>query len=208
MNNTTKLGFLVTSISFLTIATPAMAGYGSNPPGPPVCNNEKPGAPSFSYVRNAGNNQIEVAWDGVDKANSWTIAYGIEPGKYIYGMANFGDNQSRSVRINMLPPGAYYMVIKANNGCMPGAFSGERKVTVYSNGMVLGAKTTRKWSLGTILGAKTKVTPTPEATITVAPTATATVQPSRAPVQEIITPKPPAKQLNWFQRLINWVFGK
>jgi hypothetical protein len=203
MNNTTKLGFLVIFASSLFVATPAMAGYGSNPPGPPVCNNAKPGTPSFSFVRNAGGGQIEVGWNMVDRANGWTIAYGVDSGKYIYGMANFGNDQSRSVKINMLPVGIYYFVIKANNGCMPGSFSGERKVTVYANGNVLGAKTTKPWTLGSILGVKT--TPTPEATM--APTATSTVEPSRAPIEEIITP-PATQQPNWFQRLINWLFHR
>lgn len=119
-----------------------VAGYGSAPSAP-VCNNEKPGQASFSYVRRTTNNQIEVAWNSVDRATSWTIAYGVEPGKYIYGMADFGDSQSRSVTINMLPPGVYYLVIKANNGCMPGVFSSEKKITVYpGSNNVLGLRVT------------------------------------------------------------------
>jgi len=201
VNNNIKFAKLLILPMFLLSAGPALAGYGSNPPGPPVCNNEKPETPQFAFVRNSGNNQIEVGWNETKRADSWTIAYGKESGKYIYGMSNFGDNQSRSVKINMLPVGTYYMVIKANNGCMPGAFSGERKIRVFADGTVLGTKTTRAFRLGSILGSKTEatVTPTPTAGESVTPTISGAEEKPQIPEQ----PK-----LNFFQRLIKWLLGR
>ena len=71
-----------------------------------------------------------MTWDGVDRANSWTVAFGSESGKYIYGAHNFGDANSRGIRINSLPGYKYYFVLRANNGCMPGAFSAEKAITL------------------------------------------------------------------------------
>jgi hypothetical protein len=134
----------------------------------------------------------------VDRANSWTIAYGKESGKYIYGMTNFGDANSRAVNINMLPVGTYYLVVKANNGCMPGAFSGERKITVGSNGSVLGTTSRARGSvLGTIFTPKPTATPSVEATIT--PQLTPSAEPTVAPTQ--------TENLNFFQRLWKFIFG-
>ena len=205
MNKITKtsltLSFLI--LASLVSATGAFANYGSAPDtsgqnGPasaPVCNNTVPGVPSFNFVRRVANNQIEIGWNATANATSWTVAYGNQPGKYIYGVSNFGNADSRSLKIGMLPTGVYYVVVKANNGCMPGSFSPERKMTVFASGNVLGAKT----RTGTILGAKTTPGVTPSAG---SPT-------GGVELSGTGTPTPTSGQGgNIFQRFFHFLFGR
>ncbi len=196
-----KIAFALVVALGLSLANSsvALAGYGSSPSSggsngeAPRCDNQVPGTPSFSFVRRAGSNQIEIGWNQVNNASSWTIAYGKESGKYIYGMSNFGDSNSRSVKINMLPVGTYYVVIKANNGCMPGAFSPERKITVGAGGSVLGVKTNRP----SVLGAK--VTPT-----------STNAQPTSTPTNGSSDNGNggSGENLNFFQKLWKMIFGR
>jgi hypothetical protein len=200
--------FMVPQIALLSLATlafsasPALAGYGTSPAAAsaPTCDNTAPAKPSFSFVRKAGASEIEIGWNATDKATKWTVAYGPEKGKYIYGLSDFGDENSRSVKISMLPQGVYYVVVKANNGCKPGPFSDERKVTVTAGGQVLGARTFRPFT-GNVLGVKTAASPAPE--VTTAPSASVTSAPvATAPQAET------AEKLNWFQRLVRFFTGK
>ena len=173
----------------LTVKTPTvLAGYGSAP-GAPVCNNEKPGKPSLNSVIKSNKDEIEVSWGNANRATSWTIAYGKESGKYIYGMTNFGNSNSRSVNINMLPVGTYYFVVKDNMVFMPGYFSQEKKVVVSNNGNILGAKKITTPS-------KNQTTPT------IAPTATSTptVEPTATPT--------PTEKIGFFKSIWRFFFGK
>lgn len=86
------------------------------------------------------------------------MAYGVQPGKYIYGISNFGDSNSRSINIKSLPAGKYYFAVKANNGCMPGAFSNEWPVVMKGKGSVVAVSKA--------------VVKTQEAKVTVAPVVT------------------------------------
>lgn len=120
-------------------------------------------------------------------------------------MNDFGDTNSRAVNINMLPAGTYYLVIKANNGCMPGNFSPERKMTVSSNGTVAGARTYR---FGSILGRTTTPTPTPvasEEVITNIVTPTPVVAMPTSVIKDIESE--PVERLNIFQRIWRWIVG-
>jgi len=197
------------ALAFSMSSSAVMAGYGSSPStgnnnNAPTCNNEKPGQANFDYVRKLSNSQIEVAWSPVDKATSWTIAYGTESGKYIYGMADFGDSQSRSVNINMMPAGVYYLTIKANNGCMPGNFSPERKMTIFGNGYVLGSRTVRPTG-GTVLGNNA---PTPTSTVGAAGAEEPTETPTTETTLKIENPPAANGGGNVFQRLWRWLFGE
>lgn len=200
---------LVLSIVYFSSNNQVLAGYGTAPANhsAPVCNNEKPGQAQFSFVRKSGTHQIEVGWNAVDRATSWTIAYGKQSGKYIYGIPDFGNNESRAVYINILPPGTYYIVIKANNGCMPGNFSTERRITVSKNGTFYGYQRNRFGSYFT----RPVVTPNPiEVDINVSnsistpsssPTPTSFINALPTPVA---VPVAPVKKLGLFQRI--WIF--
>lgn len=189
---------ITTVVSLALSATPALAAYGSSPSNSETCTNEAPGKPTFSFVRASGASEIEIGWNATDKATKWSIAYGKEPGKYIYGASDFGDENSRSTKIALLPTGVYYVAVKASNGCMPGPFSAERRMTVFASGQVLGAKTAIPF-LGNVLGAKDNPSPTPSASPVVSASPTSTSTP---------TPEVPAVKLNWFQRLFQFLFGK
>ncbi|MEI6690279.1 MAG: hypothetical protein WCL07_00855 [bacterium] len=194
---------LTSVVAMALSASPALAGYGSTPSnttGTPACNDEAPAKPTFSYVRKSGASEIEIGWNAADRATRWTVAYGNESGKYIYGSADFGDSASRSINISMLPKGVYYVVVKASNGCKPGPFSDERKVTVTADGSVLGTKTFRPFS-GLVLGTKVTSSPTP------APSATPEETVSSPTPSASGTPATSESQLNWFQKLIKYVFG-
>ncbi len=190
----------VLSVSLLSVfASSVFAGYGSSPASAPVCNNSVPAKAAFSFVRKSGASEIEVGWNEVSGATSWTLAYGNQPGKYIYGMSNFGDNNSRSVNINMLPAGTYYAAVKANNGCMPGPFSDERKITVGANGSVFGIRTSRGSVLSRVTETPAVVTPTPteteERVITI---------PSVN--EEVVVPE--VRELTFWQRLVRFILGR
>ena len=169
-----------------------------------TCTNQAPGTPSVSSVRKTGGNEIEIDWNHVDRASSWTIAYGKQKDKRAYGISDFGNSESRSVKIGMLPMGVYYLVIKANNGCMPGSFSEERVITVSSSGAVLGATTT--YTGGSVLGVgkSAAVTPSPIPTeavseIVIAPTIAPTVAPSQ--------PAPSTPPQSIFDKIFHFIFG-
>ena len=195
------LGFL--SLYYFSNVETVVAGYGTSPAShsAPVCNSQLPGNTWITNVSKTGQSQIEINWVGADRATSWTVAYGRESGKYLYGISNFGDNNSRAVNINMLPSGTYYMVIKANNDCMPGSFSPERKVIV-GNVMARTIEYTRNGNIGTQVSFPALTTPEAVGDTTqVAPTATVTATP------EVRLEDPtPAPSLNIFQRI--WKFLK
>lgn len=57
-------------------------------------------------------------------ADKYTIAYGVQPGNYIYGLPDVGNVSSFTV--GYLNPGTrYYFVVRGVNGCMPGPWSKE-----------------------------------------------------------------------------------
>ncbi|MEI8232921.1 MAG: hypothetical protein WCG44_04225 [bacterium] len=100
----------------------------------------------------------------------------------------------------MLPAGTYYIVVKASNGCKPGPFSDERKMTVTTGGFVLGAKTFRS-AFPKVLG--------DSATPSVAPSVEPTMSPeSTWTPTTLVAPTESGSGLNWFQRLINKIFGR
>jgi len=125
----------------LVALTPQQAmAYGDTPSGPDrACHNSVPAKAWLYSAKSIKSGEVELKWDKVNDASSWTVAYGVQPGKYIYGVSNFGDSNSRSIDIKSLPSGKYYFVVKANNGCMPGAFSNEWPVVVKGRGSLVAS---------------------------------------------------------------------
>lgn len=97
----------------------------------PTCTNEKPKAPVLLEPNHPLLPQPEIpgevilVWHKVPGATSYTIAYGLTPGNYIYGAADIGTGESEAISIRALENRTYYFVVRANNGCMPGPFSQE-----------------------------------------------------------------------------------
>lgn len=182
-----------------------VSAYGTSPgpAGAPICNSASPKAPWPTSVKLAGTGAVQVTWAKVDSASSWTVAYGVKSGKYIYGLHNFGDSTSRSVKIGSLPRGTYYFVVRANNGCAPGPFSAESRISVGGGG------TTTAFITSTL-------TPTPKSGgTTVIPTPTprgTTVTPTSNPKGGIFpTPTPAPVKVGFWQSIVNFfanLFGK
>ena len=195
---------VVLSGLFVFVFVSFVSAYGTSPgpAGAPICNSTAPKAPWPTSVKIVGSGAVEVTWGKVDNASSWTVAYGVKSGKYIYGLHNFGNGESRSVKIGSLPRGTYYFVVRANNGCAPGPFSAESRIAV-------GGGTT------TAL-----ITSTPTATNTTKVTATPTPKPNYVPgkvatptpkgiVVPTATPKP--ANVGFWKSIINFfanLFGK
>lgn len=191
-----------------------VSAYGVSPAGPPVCGNTVPGTPQIKTLTYVSSGTVEVTWDDVDLASSWTVAYGVKSGTYIYGVHNFGDDQSRAIRISQLPGGTYYFALRANNGCMPGQFSAEKTIS-------LGGGTTTTTSTTPVTYDTTPATPTPT-TSTKVPTpktTTTATKVSPTPVSQVTTvphtgadqaapqvPETPQK-LTFWQKVVNFFKG-
>lgn len=189
---------LLLGVCFLVGRKSALAGYGEAGVAP-VCTSERPDKPWLYYAEAVSDNQVKLVWDKNDKATSWTVAYGVESGKYIYGLSQFGDNSWRSITINSLPGGTYYFVVRANNGCMPGEFSNEQIVALGRRAAV---------GVGVPVTYKPGVTPTPSRRyvpetrprLTPTPTPRVPTQPTRP--TPLPTPRP-----SFFQSVFNFLFG-
>jgi len=130
----TKASYYAATESQTVTTTSSSNTNSSNngPASPPQCNNSLPAKPAIITVKASNKRgEVEVFWSDTERATGWTLMYGIKSGKYIYGVSDFGDNQSRSIKVGMLKVGrTYYFSIKANNGCMPGPESAEWQIRV------------------------------------------------------------------------------
>lgn len=151
--------FTVSVTIAMAYGEPGPTASGGTPKDAPICTSEKPQKAWLYRVKSLGKGSYQLYWDKADRANSWTVGYGTQPGKYIYGMSNFGSDQSRSVVINTFSSRAYYFAVKANNGCMPGDWSNEWKVGTSSF-----LSTTNYVAPTTVKKTGTTVIPTPTTT--------------------------------------------
>lgn len=198
MKNSYKaiMTFVLVSLYYFVSVTSVEATYGQSPKGAPVCNTSQPGQAALVNAYNLGNGQVELVWNATDKATSWTVGFGKEAGKYIYGAANFGNSQSRSIVISQLGVGPYFFALKANNGCMPGNFSQEVLVNVGRSG-VAAYKSAAAPIKAKLVDSELQVEGT--STTMVAPTVIRLV-PTNAPVEAT---KPVSKNL--WQRIVEFV---
>ena len=103
----------------------------------PNCDSAKPAAPTLVSVVRSGSSAT-LTWTPVSNATHYTIAYGLRPNTYIYGVPNTGNVTTYT--INALDPNqTYYFAVKAVNNCMPSDFSGTQNI---GGGQVLGLATT------------------------------------------------------------------
>lgn len=193
------------SILFLTLSGTVL-GYGEAKHESPsnaaktaeVCDALAPGKPWLYKAKSIGKGVVELYWDKVDRATSWTVAYGPKSGKHPWGIVNFGNSESRSVKITHLPNGTFYFVVRANNNCMPGPFSNEQKVRLGS-------------IITNIVQQITGKQPTPGAQVTLPP------QPTRVPTVKVSPPKngtqaptltPTPKKGGFWQSITDFFSGK
>lgn len=90
-----------------------------------TCNDATPAAPQITSTDSGGVHSIILSWNAVAAPVSYyLVSYGTTSGNYIYGNPNVGNVTSYTV--GSLSTGkTYYFVVKAVNGCMPGAYSNE-----------------------------------------------------------------------------------
>lgn len=114
-------------------------GNGFSQPGPgpaPVCDSAKPSTPILVSVVRSGSTAA-LTWTAVSNATHYTIAYGLLPSAYIYGVPNTGNVTSYTVG-SLDPSRQYYFAVRAVNNCMPGDFA----TLGATGGQVLGLATT------------------------------------------------------------------
>jgi LPXTG-site transpeptidase (sortase) family protein len=89
-------------------------------PGPQVCNDADPGAPSNLRATALGGGQVRLDWDNAfGPHTSYAVAYGPSIGNYLYGDPNVGNVTSYTVKA-LNPGGKYCFYVQAQNGCKGG----------------------------------------------------------------------------------------
>ena len=86
-------------------------------PGAPQCTADKPAATTITSLKRSQTKAI-LTWNKVNIATHYTISYGIEPGKYIYGVPNTGNVTTYTID-KLDPSKKYYFIVYAVNDCMP-----------------------------------------------------------------------------------------
>ncbi|TRZ53790.1 hypothetical protein D4S03_01230 [bacterium] len=181
------------SVAMFTMSVTVAMAYGE--PGPtasggtpktaPVCTSEKPQKAWLYRVKSLGKGQYQLYWDKADKASSWSVGYGTQPGKYIYGITSFGNGSSRDLVVNTFSNKIFYFSVKANNGCMPGDWSNEWKVgTAGTLNALLNTGTVKP--VIPVIKKTTVVTPT----VTKAPTKAITPVVTKTPTVTPVTTLP------------------
>lgn len=202
MTKNTLLYSGVLAISILAFSSFAFSSnvnaYGLTAAGAPSCNNTAPGTPFISSIKAIGGGSIELFWNGVDRASSWTVAYGTESGKYIYGVHNFGDGVSKAIKISNLPNGRYYFVLRANNGCAPGAFSAEK------NSYTSGGGGTYTEPVTYTVPDETGEESTPKPVISATPSSNNKYLVSPKPLATVTPIPSPTGSISLWQRILNF----
>lgn len=191
------------------VAVPVvLAGYGEAGVAP-TCTAEKPSKPWLYYSEFLGNGQVKIVWDKNDRASSWTIAYGAESGKYIWGIDRFGNGELRSFTVSSLPAGTYYFVVRGNNGCMPGPFSNEVKVAAGAAKVAYTGTGVAKTTVPVVTEPETtkpRVTLTP--TRTVQPRVTTAPRGGTETTRPVVPqPTPTPAKKGFFQGIIDFFLG-
>ncbi|OGD94622.1 hypothetical protein A3C33_01095 [Candidatus Curtissbacteria bacterium RIFCSPHIGHO2_02_FULL_42_58] len=207
--NKIRLALLLGGL-ILVSAPQAVLAYGGDPKDAPTCGSEKPGQPWLFIPTSIGSTYVDISWSGADRATSWTIAYGIASGRYIWGVPDYGNGSHRGLRIGNLPPGTYYFVVRANNGCMPGPFSNEQVAAVGGGGVLvtypsatLGLETRNM----PISSGQTQVPQTQQEFTTPTPLASPSINRSTGqPPKPSQTPIKSSKP-NIFQKIISFIKG-
>lgn len=114
---------------------------GSNP-GPYVCNDTDPGAPTNLQAFALGGGKVKLTWnDAPGPHTTYAVAYGPSVGNYLYGDPNVGNVTTYTV-LALNPGGKYCFYVQAQNGCKGGVPS---NVVCSNQGagslQVLGAST-------------------------------------------------------------------
>ncbi|MBU3978812.1 fibronectin type III domain-containing protein [Patescibacteria group bacterium] len=135
--------------------------------------------------RAIGNGQVRLNWVKSDKSSWYTIGYGLQPGRYIYGVSNTGDTDNFTIGY-LVPGRRYYFAVRGNNNGRPGPWSQEWSVVANGGNNTITATVNRTnpinaYNLPANNGAKVNIpTPLPTAVVSVPSNS----QPTAAPVVE------------------------
>ena|SRR3989338_8126621 len=132
-----------------------------------ACNKEKPTQvvlyePNHRLLpRATKSGEVRLNWLKAERADRYTVAFGVSSGNYIYGAANVGNTDHFDVRF-LTPGKRYYFAVKGANDCMPGPWSREWSVLVGRNGTASVIKprtTTYKYPTPTVKKLKKVTSP-------------------------------------------------
>lgn len=105
------------------------------------CGKPAPDAPTLLSVDFVQiDPEVKLVWSGVEPSSHYAISYGLEPGKYIYGVPNTG--KTTNYIIGGLEQGRdYCFAVRAVNECAPSELSNELCTGGTGGGQVLGVST-------------------------------------------------------------------
>lgn len=112
----------------VTFYQPGTASPTPTPSAPGTCTDAAPGSTvQLTSAVSAGAHSITLTWtDASNPVSYYLLSYGLSSGTYMYGDPNIGGQGTTSFTVGGLASGTkYYFVIRAGNGCTPGAFSNE-----------------------------------------------------------------------------------
>lgn len=110
-------------------------GGGGGPVGAPSCDALVPGTSRLISAISSGQGGVDLKWTPAGLATHYSISYGLEPGKYIYGISNTGNVTSFTVWA-LDPNKNYCFTVLPVNDCQPNSYSNE--ICTKSGGLVLG----------------------------------------------------------------------
>ncbi len=118
-------------------------GGGGGGGNAPVCDSAVPGSTHLNSVSWSGAGQVNLSWTTTDRADHYSISYGLSSGKYQFGVPDTGNVTSYTVG-GLDPNQNYCFVVTPVNFCQPGPVSNE---ICTQGGQVLGIST-----VGNVLG--------------------------------------------------------
>lgn len=140
-----------------------------------------------------------------ENADKYTIAYGVQPGNYIYGVTDTGNVNSFTVRY--LNPGTrYYFIVRGVNGCMPGPWSQEWSA-VAPGGSGVGGNVVLTGNAGGTTGGNPLPGNTGTKLTSPRPTTNPSVKPSTVPGTGGSQDTRGNARVGGFQGLLNWFRG-
>jgi len=115
-----------------------LAGIGHVTFYSPTCNDSSPSsAPKLLTADAISNTQIKLTWTKAgNPVTFYTVYYGLEKGKYIYGNPNVGGVNTTTYTVGSLNTNTtYYFIVIPGNGCTLGPISNElsAKATLSTN---------------------------------------------------------------------------
>lgn len=225
------LGIIIAAIGYIPSNGNFIYGYGSSSVGDGLsdggssspmqnCTGTRPNAPilyqpgSTLLPRATGAGEVRLNWIKVPDASSYGVGFGVESGKYIYGLPSVGDTNNFTVRF-LVPGKKYFFVVRANNGCTPGLWSKEWSMVIGGSGGVSVANTNSNRRVTT----RSVITPSPlirrvvtipvqQTVPTSIPTSIPVVtQQTTVPTVPVVTPTPQGGIFQGVQNFFSKMFG-